>query len=249
MSARNDTKITAVLRVAAAFSAAQFGGIFLAWLLRGFASGYVYNLLLNVVAVLLVNAAAYLIFCGRIRLPERRENYSHAEPFAFFFAALLTACVAALVSNALIGEGTGGASSGAAKPHELVLYIIYTAVLAPAAEEAAFRGAALSRLTDVFGENGAAVISALFFAAYHMDIEAFAYTFALGFFLAVLAQRSGSVLPCILAHAANNLLTAGVAYSDVLSAAVNICTPVLGIASISWLILTGRLFGAARKRG
>ncbi len=236
-------RFSALLCVVAAFFTAQLGGIALLWLLRGCGSGFLFNLMMNIVCILGVNVLVFALFCKGIHLPQKKENYSPLEPFAFFFAALLFACVASLLSKAIIppeaAEGTGSSKSMA----EYALYLCYSLVLAPIAEESAFRGAALSKLSSVFGENSAAVGSALLFAAYHMDIRVFAYMFALGFFLAILAQRSGSLLPCIIAHAANNMLTVAVGFSDVISSAVNIAVPILGVAALAWLILTGRLFG------
>jgi membrane protease YdiL (CAAX protease family) len=73
---------------------------------------------------------------------------------------------------------------------DLLLYAAYTLVLAPVTEELAFRGAVLSRLARSFGANSAALVSAVFFAAYHLDVSQMLYTFVLGYFLALLAQRS-----------------------------------------------------------
>lgn len=239
-------RTSAVLRVFAAFAAAQAGGLALYWLIGGLGEGFRYGLFMNVLCSLGVNVAAFLPICGGIHLPERSRRYSRLEPFAFFFAALLVACIAAMLSKALLPEN-GGASAAEKDSVDMLLYYGYSVILAPLAEELSFRGAALSRLSSVFGENTAAVISAAFFAAYHMDVSVFLYTFALGFFLAILAQRCGKLLPCILVHAANNALTHAVGYSEVLSKTVNIAVPILGIAALSWLILTGRLFGKAER--
>ena len=245
----NDTPLykarsSALMRVIAAFAASLSGGLALMWMLRGISGSFTLYLLKNILCSLCVNCAAHLLICGKISLPERRENYSRIEPFAFFFTAVLVACIASLLSKVLFAPTGGGAASSSPKGMEVLLYIAYTAILAPVAEELAFRGAALSKLSKVFGENGAALISAVFFAAYHLDITVFLYTFALGFFLAIFAQRSGSILPCIALHSANNLLTLAVGYSDILSTVINISIPLFGLVSISWLILTGRLFGA-----
>lgn len=241
-------RISALLRVFAAFAAAQAGGIALYWLLGGLGEGFRFMLLMNVICTLGVNAAVFVLICGKPQLPRRSGSYSRLEPFALFFAALLTACIAAMLWRALLPPESGSASAAEKDSVDLLLYYGYSVILTPIAEELAFRGAALSRLSGVFGENTAALISAALFAAYHMDISVFAYTFVLGFFLAISAQRSGSLLPCMLLHAANNLLTHAVGASEGLSAAVNTAMPVLGLAALSWLILTGRLFGKAERK-
>ncbi|MBE6901832.1 MAG: CPBP family intramembrane metalloprotease [Ruminococcaceae bacterium] len=238
-------RTSAVLRVFAAFAAAQAGGLALYWLISGLGEGFRYGLFMNILCSLGVNVVAFTLICGGVHLPERNKRYSRLEPFAIFFAALLIACIAAMLSRALLASEQGGSSASEKDSIDLLLYYGYSIILAPLAEELAFRGAALSKLSRVLGENASALISAALFAAYHMDLSVFAYTFVLGFFLAILAQRSGKLLPCILVHAANNALTHAVGYSAALSKTINIAVPILGIAALSWLILTGRLFGKA----
>ena len=229
-----------LFRVLAAFVTAQICAALLLILLSGFGEGYLFNIVLNIVCILGVNVAAFLLICGGIKLPKRREDYSRLEPFAFFFMTVFLACMAGMIAKLIQGgEGSGGASP---EGFEYLLYFAYTVILAPVAEEMAFRGAALSALSHR-GENISALISALLFAAYHMNLSQVPYTLVLGFFLAMLARRSGSIIPCILIHVANNLLTLVVGFSDVLSTVVNIALPVLGIAGLVWLVLTGRLWG------
>lgn len=232
-----------LFRVLAAFVAAQACTLLLMFLLSGIGEGFVFNITLNIICTLGVNMSCYLLICGGIKLPKRSGDYSKLEPFAFFFMTVFLACMAGMIAQLIPSEeGSSGASPVG---WEYLLYFVYSAILAPVAEEIAFRGAALSALSHR-GENTAALISALLFAAYHMNLSQVPYTLVLGFFLAVLARRSGSIIPCILIHVANNLLTLVAGFSDVLSTVVNIVLPVLGIAGLAWLILTGRLFGAKK---
>ncbi len=232
-----------LFRVLAAFVAAQACTVLLMLLLSGSGEGFVFNITLNIICTLGVNMSCYLLICGRIDLPKKSGNYSRFEPFAFFFMTVFLACMAGMIAQLIpSSEDSGGVSPVG---WEYLLYFMYSVILAPVAEEIAFRGAALSVLSRR-GQNTAALISALLFAAYHMNLSQVPYTLVLGFFLAVLAQRSGSIIPCILIHVANNLLTLAVGFSDILSRAVNIALPVLGIAGLAWLILTGRLFGAQK---
>ena len=232
-----------LFRVLAAFVAAQACTLILMSLLSGIGEGFVFNIVLNIICTLGVNVSCYLMICGGTKLPKRREDYSRLEPFAFFFMTVFLACMTGMIAKLI----PGGEGSGVAAPEgfEYLLYFAYTVILAPVAEEVAFRGAVLSALSHR-GENISALISALLFAAYHMNLSQVPYTLVLGFFLAVLARRSGSIIPCILIHMANNLLTLVVGFSDVLTTIVNIALPVLGIAGLVWLIFTGRLFGAKK---
>ncbi len=228
-----------ILRLTAAFVIAQLLGTLLISLLSGLSGEYWYGLLLNVLFVLVLNIAVHFLFCGGIRLPKKSENYCSFEPCAFFFAAVFFSCFAVYLTRLI----TGGQQSNAETVYDLnyLLYAVYTVILAPISEELAFRGAALSLLSGR-SKPVAAVVSALFFAVYHFDLEQLPYTFVLGYFLAILALRSGSVVPCIFVHIANNLLTLAVGWADYIALTVNIFVPLLGTTGMLWLVVTKRLW-------
>lgn len=226
-----------LLKTLIAFVAAQLIGYMMMYLLGGLFSGYWYNILLNAVCTLGVNAAAFLLICGRVKLPQKCENYSALESVPFFFGGVFLACLAGYIAKLLpMHETANSASQGT----DLLFYAVYTLLLAPVAEETAFRGAALSRLRNSFGGYSAALISAALFAAYHMSLAQFPYTFALGFCLAIVAQRSGSIIPCIALHALNNLLTLAAALSATIAAVTDIALPILGAASMVVIVITKR---------
>ncbi len=77
-------------------------------------------------------------------------------------------------------------------------------VLAPIAEEVAFRGYVLSALRTRLRPGAAIVASSVLFAAMHLDPIRFPAVFFLGLFLGWLAWRSGSIWPAVAAHAVNN---------------------------------------------
>lgn len=226
-----------LLKTLAAFAAAQTFGYMLMYLLRGLFSGYWYNIVLNSVCVLGANAAAFLLICGRVKLSKKQDNFKQWELAAFFFGAVFLACIAGYLAKLLSPHEI---ASGAPQGYDLILYAIYTLILAPVAEEIAFRGAALSRLRNSFGPYISALLSAILFAAYHMSLAQFPYTFVLGFCLAIVAQRGGNIICCILLHALNNLLTLAAALSDTVSAITDIALPILGTAGIVMIIVTKR---------
>ncbi len=230
-------RISDLIKVLAAFIAAQFFGYMLLYLLRGIFSGYWYTMLLNSVCLLGINAAAFLLICGRVRLPRKCESFRQWELAAFFFGGVFLSCLAGYLARLLPSHEIANAAPQGA---DLILYAVYTLILAPIAEETAFRGAALSRLRNSFGGYGAALISAVLFAAYHMSLAQLPYTFVLGFVLALVAQRSGKLIYCILLHALNNLLTLAAALSDAVSAITDIALPILGTAGIVMIIVTKR---------
>jgi len=85
---------------------------------------------------------------------------------------------------------------------------LVAATLAPLCEEVAFRGYLLSALRTRGGETRAVAISALLFAAMHLDPVRFPALAVLGALYAWLAVRSGSLWPSVAAHAANNAIGA-----------------------------------------
>ena len=86
-------------------------------------------------------------------------------------------------------------------PISLIMFLVLYALLPALFEEFLFRGLILSAL----GKNiVAAVISGLIFALYHCNIAQFVYQFLYGFALALLAIKSGSVLPSVISHFINN---------------------------------------------
>ena len=226
-----------LMRTLAAFVMAQILGYVMMCLLGGLFSGYRYNILLNTVCTLGVNAAAFLLICGRVKLPAKSKSFAPWELAAYLFGGVFLACLAGYLARLLPTHETASAAPQGA---DLIFYTVYTLILAPIAEETAFRGAALARLRNSFGAYSAALISATLFAAYHMSLAQFPYTFVLGFCLAIVAQRSGSIIPCIILHALNNLLTLAAALSDTVAAITDIALPILGMAGITVLIITKR---------
>ena len=80
------------------------------------------------------------------------------------------------------------------------------AIFAPFAEEIFFRGFLYGGLRARIGSLGAMVISTVFFTALHFSLDAFIPILVLGFCLAWLYERTGSLYPGILLHASNNAI-------------------------------------------
>lgn len=94
----------------------------------------------------------------------------------------------------------------------LVLSAALTCVVAPVSEEVLFRGYIFSALRNWRGTGPAAIITGLAFGAVHagsapaVDLLPLA---ALGFGLCLLYRATGSLYPCIAAHAINNSVAFG----------------------------------------
>ena len=93
-------------------------------------------------------------------------------------------------------------------PLDLFQYAVFAAssiIVAPLCEEYIYRCLLLRPLRK-YGDLTAAVTTALIFGLTHFNFSQFLYTFALGFFLAIIAIRSDSVVPAILCHVINNMI-------------------------------------------
>ena len=85
-------------------------------------------------------------------------------------------------------------------------------VVAPVVEETFFRGFVFAGLRGRYDWRWAAAISSALFAAAHLELTFFIPAFVLGYIFAYLYQRSGSVWPGMIIHAAMNALAMAVLY-------------------------------------
>ncbi len=88
-------------------------------------------------------------------------------------------------------------------------------VLAPLAEELFFRGYVFHTLMKERGPVWAYLFSAGLFAVLHVNAAATLPIFVLGLILAFIFQRTGSLLPGIIAHGLNNALAFAILYAGV----------------------------------
>jgi len=90
---------------------------------------------------------------------------------------------------------------------DVVTTILDTVILTPVFEEIVFRGLLFGTLRRRFGTGAAAVLSASIFAIAHgYGVLGFAAVFWSGLLWAFAYERTGSLLPSMAAHAADNLM-------------------------------------------
>lgn len=87
-----------------------------------------------------------------------------------------------------------------------ILTLLVGAVVAPLAEEVFFRGFMYGGLRARLGVPAAVLITSVFFAALHLDIQFFLPILILGIFLALLYEMTGSLYPGMILHVGNNLI-------------------------------------------
>ena len=128
--------------------------------------------------------------------------------------------IAVLVSNALLGLVfvQFGVRQNQSAQYPLfagdylgqALFFLGAAVLAPLGEEALFRGYLFNGLRRLWGTLPAFVVSALLFSLAHSlaatqgIVALLVPAFVMGLILAWGMRRTGSLVPCVIAHAMNN---------------------------------------------
>ena len=133
---------------------------------------------------------------------------------AFFAATLALEGLWTLLVGAGAEEVSGGGGAPSGPPPAIVigLVIFGVAVMAPIAEELAFRGYLFAALTTWRGPWPAALITGLLFGGAHVAVYPPELLPALAFFgvaACLLFWFTGSLLPCIAVHAFNNALAMG----------------------------------------
>lgn len=94
----------------------------------------------------------------------------------------------------------------------LVLAILVTALVAPVAEEAFFRGFVYPAFRKRMGVGGGVVVSSLIFALFHMSLWLLVPVTIMGMVLAYLYEKKGSLGPAIVLHSLNNLVSVIIIY-------------------------------------
>lgn len=120
--------------------------------------------------------------------------------------------------------------------------LVVVALLPAIFEEIMFRGVLLDGLKN-FGEAGAVLLCGALFALYHQNPAQTLYQFCCGAAFALIAVRSGSVLPTMLSHFFNNALILALTKFGVESFAapvfmlIMIASPICLIASLVWIFV------------
>jgi hypothetical protein len=87
---------------------------------------------------------------------------------------------------------------------ELFAAVVVLGLMAGAAEELFFRGYMQSRLRMAWRAGPAILVTSIAFGLLHMEWIHAAMALVLGLYLGVLTERTGSALPAIVCHVANN---------------------------------------------
>ena len=129
-----------------------------------------------------------------------------AVPLAM--AAYLLVVIAGALGNELFPQAHNGQPKAVrdAFGHYQGLAVVAVSVIAPLAEETLFRGFIYGWLRGRVPLAMAVAISALVFAAAHAELALLVPIFVLGCLLALVYERSGSLVPGAIVHAIFNLI-------------------------------------------
>ena len=136
-----------------------------------------------------------------------RERICHA-----LFAAGIMACFGISLNNLISMTKLTAISMGYQQANTdfygstIGMEILCLAVFTPILEELVFRGILFGRLKDMLSKPFAVGISALIFAAVHVNIVQFIYALILGVVLALLMDRAGNVYASMIGHMTSNFI-------------------------------------------
>ncbi|NQT86898.1 CPBP family intramembrane metalloprotease [bacterium] len=163
----------------------------------------------------------FLLFRASMPAPAAALGLREPKPFrsaaigiagyVMLFPLLIVAEMATRIYGPLIGvlperQTVLTATQDAPLPY-VIAFVIGGVVIAAFTEEVLYRGMLYGTLRRYLGPMKSIVISAALFAAMHQMASGFLALFLIGFLMAYLYERTGSLVAPMVAHAANNLLT------------------------------------------
>lgn len=120
----------------------------------------------------------------------------------------------------------------------MILNLGYTCLLAPIFEEIIFRGFILKNIQK-YGSLTAVIVSAVLFGMNHLNLVQILPTIFLGIIFAIITIKSKSIIPAIIAHISNNIVSALINF---LGAESTVLLGVFIIALIFVLIIGSLIF-------
>lgn len=115
----------------------------------------------------------------------------------------------------------------------LIVFLVVYAILPAIFEELFFRKYMLSQAKEL-GNFASVVLVSLAFAVYHLSLAQLVYQLIYGVFLAMLTNRSRSIIPATLSHFINN---ASIIVMQYLSIQIDLFSPILIVIGLCLLAL------------
>lgn len=208
---------------------------------------------------LLLGSTVLLLRASRVSIPDAlllrppRPTEAASGLLAGLAAGVVVHALVYLIMSRLPGMESASEELARAlfpegKPRNLPIELFVFAVTPAVCEEVLFRGALLSGLRRALPAGTAIVVQALLFGLFHLSPFRLVPTTLLGLALGLFAHRTGSIVPGVLFHAANNafaILAVRLGWSELLRPDT---TPGLLAAGAAVPLLAGMLYWVARAR-
>ena len=146
-------------------------------------------------------------------LQEEHEKPFNVKSMGFIVClTIVTFCIALLISHFVTALSPASLNlfnsmMNTAMGDENIIGYLTIMLLAPIAEELAYRGILLRKSKTVFGIKGCIILNTLLFAAMHLNPLQSLYAIPVGMTLTYLAYRYNTVGVSILAHVLNNSIS------------------------------------------
>ncbi len=168
---------------------------------------YVFTILIVIVVpVKLKKARVSLEDLGLNRLPSWQDIL--LAPAGFVVYLLLSGAILSLVIHLIPGFNSSQAQdvgfSGISKQYQYILAFLTLVMIAPIAEEVLMRGYLYGKLKKIMPTFGAMLLTAVTFAALHMQWNVGLDVFALSLVLTSLREVTGNIWAGILLHMLKN---------------------------------------------
>lgn len=210
-----------------------------------------------VLAGTVAGAVVLLVFAGIRKLRPSWVSFASAVreeravrlfwPWTVLIAVLmfLTGQLAAAWVYEHLGSAGFDRHAQALKSSGVVLSVLAALLIAPIVEETLFRGVLYPVLRKRVGAWPAMVVSALLFALLHGNSVQAVAVIPLGLLLALVAERTHRVWPCVLVHMSNNLAAMVFPQLGLQSMAVPLCIGLFGGASaLAFVVLTRQVISS-----
>ena len=152
-------------------------------------------------------------------VPERNKASIKKYPVIIFFG--IVACIGfnnlLILGNTVLFSGYFQDAGASFYKAAFVLQLIGIGIITPIAEELMFRGLIYNRMISMVGVKRALWLSALLFAFYHGNMIQGVYGFIVGYLLAYLYEKYGSMKAPILLHITMNLTSIIMTEADALT--------------------------------
>ncbi|MBR1422646.1 MAG: CPBP family intramembrane metalloprotease [Ruminococcus sp.] len=164
-------------------------------------------------SVVLTAVLAHILFKGRIGpwIKPSKERFAAGVLWSApnyvvgMVATMLTSYLVGILNNSGIAVPTSDFSIVQPSKAAVLLQIGYVIIAAPIIEEYLYRCLILNAVAP-YSKSAAVLLSALCFGLMHGNIPQAAGAFVSGLLYAVIAIKTGSIIPTIIIHSFNNLI-------------------------------------------